>query len=87
MPEFNQYQKADQAPLIIYADLECIIKEIDGCKSNPENLSTKKLNEYIPSGFSMSTISPLKSIAWFMMHIISMMYTEVKIAWKGFVNS
>ena len=23
--EFNQYQKSDQAPLIVYADLECTI--------------------------------------------------------------
>ena len=30
--EFNQYQKFDKVQLIIYADLECIIKKIDGCK-------------------------------------------------------
>ena len=35
--EFNQYQKSDKAPFIIYADLECIIEKIDGCKNNPEN--------------------------------------------------
>ena len=34
--EFNQYQKSDKAPFIIYADLECIIEKIDGCKNNPE---------------------------------------------------
>ena len=28
--EFNQYQKSDKAPFIIYADLECIIEKIDG---------------------------------------------------------
>ena len=33
--EFNQYQKSDKAPFIIYADLECIIEKIDGCKDNP----------------------------------------------------
>ena len=38
--EFNQYQKSDKAPFIIYADLECIIEKIDGCKNNPENSST-----------------------------------------------
>ena len=38
-------------------------KGIDGCKNNPENSSTEKANEYIPSGFSMSTVSSLKSIA------------------------
>ena len=55
--EFNQYQKSDKAPFIIYADLECIIEKIDGCKNNPENSSTTKVSEHIPSGFSMSTIS------------------------------
>ena len=35
--EFIQYQKSDKAPFTIYADLECIIEEIDGCKNNPEN--------------------------------------------------
>ena len=35
--EFNQYQKSNKAPFIIYADLECLIKNVDGCKSNPEH--------------------------------------------------
>ena len=54
--EFNQYQKSDKAPFIIYADLECIIEKIDGCKNNPENSSTTKASEHIPSGFSLFTI-------------------------------
>ena len=29
--EFNQYQKSDKAPFIIYADLECLTKKIDEC--------------------------------------------------------
>ena len=41
--EFNQYQKSDQALSIIYADLECKIEKIDGCKNNPENSSTTKV--------------------------------------------
>ena len=40
--EFNQYQKSDQVPLIIYADLEGLIEKIDGCKNNPENSVTTK---------------------------------------------
>ena len=55
--KFNQYQKSDKASFIIYADLECIIEKIDGCKNNPENSSTTKVSKHIPSGFSMSTIS------------------------------
>ena len=35
--EFNQYQKPDKAPSIIYADRECIIEKIEGCKNNSEN--------------------------------------------------
>ena len=31
--EFNQYQKSEKVPYIIYADLECIIENIDGCKN------------------------------------------------------
>ena len=60
--EFNQYQKSDKAPFIIYADLECIIEKIDGCKSNPKNSATTKVSEHIPSGFSMFTISSFTSI-------------------------
>ena len=35
--KFLQYQKSDKATFIIYADLECLIERIDGCKNNPEN--------------------------------------------------
>ena len=27
----------NKAPFIIYADLECLIEKIDGCKNNSEN--------------------------------------------------
>ena len=60
--EFNQYQKSDKAPFIIYADLECIIEKIDGCKNNPENTAASNVCEHIPSGFSVSTISSFRSI-------------------------
>ena len=43
---------------MIYADLE-YIEKIDECKNNPKNLSTTKVGKHIPSGFSMSTMSPL----------------------------
>ena len=38
------------------------MEKIDGCKDIPENLSTTKVGEYIPSGFSVATISSFKSI-------------------------
>ena len=55
--EYYQYQKSDKVPFVIYADLECLIEKIDGSKNNPENSSTTKVGEHIPSGFSMSTMS------------------------------
>ena len=39
--EFNQYQKSDKVPFIIYAGLEYIMEKIDGCKINPENSFTR----------------------------------------------
>ena len=60
--QFNQNKKSDKIPFTIYADLECIIEKIDGCKNNPENPSTTNVSEHILSGFSMSTISSFRSI-------------------------
>ena len=54
--EFNKHQKFDKASFIIYADLECLIEKINGCKNDRENPSTIKVDEHIPSSFSMSTI-------------------------------
>ena len=50
--EFVQYQEPDKSTVVIYADLECIIGKIDGCKNNPENSSAGKVSKHIPSGFS-----------------------------------
>ena len=44
--EFNQYEKSDKAPFIIYADLECLKENIDGCKNNPENSSATKVGKH-----------------------------------------
>ena len=46
----------------VYEDFECLIEKTDGEKYNPQNLYTTKVGEHIPSGFSISTISSLKSI-------------------------
>ena len=40
--EFNQCMKSDKILYIIYADIESLIKKIDGCANNPENPSTIK---------------------------------------------
>ena len=59
--KFNQNKNSDKA-FNIYADLECLIEKIDGCKNYPENLFTTKVSGHFPSGFSMPTISSLKCI-------------------------
>ena len=43
-------------PYITYADLESLVKKIDGCENNPEKSSKTKIGEHIPCGYSMSTI-------------------------------
>ena len=58
--KYDTYQKSDKAPFIIYADLECIIEKIQGCKNNPKNSFTAKVSKNIPSGFSMPTVSSFK---------------------------
>ena len=62
MLKFVQYQKSDKALFFIYANLECFIEKIDGCKHNHENSYTAKVGKHIPSGFSMYTISSFKNI-------------------------
>ena len=55
--EFDQCKKSDKAPFIVYADLECIKKDWF-----IYNLSTTKVRENVPSGFSISKISSFRSI-------------------------
>ena len=45
MLKFNQDQKSDMTPSIIYADLESLIKRIDGRKSYFEISSGTKLEK------------------------------------------
>ena len=35
--QYNQHQKCDKVPFIIYPDLQCLIEKTEGCKNNPEN--------------------------------------------------
>ena len=35
-----------KALFIVYADIECLIEEIDGCKINSENLSRTKVGKH-----------------------------------------
>ena len=42
-------------PFIIYADIECLLEKMSTCHNNPEKSSTTKVNEHIPSGYSLFT--------------------------------
>ena len=45
--EFCQYMKSDKMPYIIYADIESLIRKIDGYANNLENSSTTKIDKHI----------------------------------------
>ena len=45
--QFHQHMKLDKMPYIINADLESLIKKIDGCANNPEKSSTRKICKHI----------------------------------------
>ena len=57
---FNQFQKSDKAPFIIYYVLACILEKIDGFKNNPKTSSSTKVSEHTPFIFSMSTLSSFR---------------------------
>ena len=53
--KYNQGDKSLKLPFIIYANLECLLKKIDTCQNNPDLSSTTKINQHIPSGYSIHT--------------------------------
>ena len=53
--KYNQVEKSLELPFIIYADLECLLKKIDTCQYNPDLSSTTKINQHIPSAYSIYT--------------------------------
>ena len=53
--KYNQGNKSLKLPFIIYADLECLLKKIYTCQNNPDLSSTTKINQHIPSGYSIYT--------------------------------
>ena len=57
--EFNQHMKSDKMPYIIFADIESLIRKIDGCANNPENPSTAKIGEHIRCGYSLYILSTI----------------------------
>ena len=54
--ELNQYLQSAEVSSIIYADLEPLIKKVDGSENNPEKPSPTEVAEHIPGGYSLSSI-------------------------------
>ena len=52
---FIKYNQGEKLPFVIYADLECILKNISTCYNSPELSSTTKINQHVPSGYSIFT--------------------------------
>ena len=61
--KYNQGEKSLELPFIIYAYLECLLKKIDTCYNNADLSSTTRINQHIPSGYSIyancSRINPI----------------------------
>ena len=53
--KYNHGGKSLKAPLMIYADWECLLEKIHSCQNNPEKSDTEKKIKYTPSSYSMFT--------------------------------
>ena len=53
--KYSHGEKSMKGPLIIYADLECLLEKISTCHNDPEKSSTAKINMHTPSGYSLFT--------------------------------
>ena len=53
--KYNEGEKTLKSPLIIYADLECLLEKMNTCHNNPEKSSTTKINKHTPTGYSLFT--------------------------------
>ena len=51
--KYNQGEKSLKLPFVVYAGLECILKKISTCYNNPDLSSATKINQHIPSGYSI----------------------------------
>ena len=51
--KYNPGEKSLKVPIIIYADLKCLLKKINTCQNNPEKSYTEKKAKHIPSGYSL----------------------------------
>ena len=53
--KYNRGEKSIKLPLVIYADLECLLEKMSTCINNPNESSTTEINKHTPSGYSIFT--------------------------------
>ena len=54
--KFKNYFKQKRHPFVIYADFECLIRDMANCKNNGELSFTDKIAQHIPCGFSYKVV-------------------------------
>ena len=60
--KFKKFHHSEKAPFAIYADFECLIKNMDSCDPDPNKSYTKKYQKHKPSGFSYYIKSSYESV-------------------------
>ena len=53
--KYNCEEKLLKGPVIIYADLECLLKKMHSCQNSFEKSYTEKTPKHTPSGYSIFT--------------------------------
>ena len=53
--KYNQGEKSIKLPVVVYADLECLLEKMSTCQNNLNESSTTEINKHIPSGYSLFT--------------------------------
>ena len=78
---YNYREKSLKAPAIIYADLECLLEKMHSCQNNPEKSYTeKKLSIHLLAIHCLQIVHLIRPK-------ITLIVTEVKIVWEGFVRT
>ena len=51
----NHGEKSLKVPIMIYADLECLLEEVHSCQNSAEKSYTEKKAKHTPSGYLLFT--------------------------------
>ena len=53
--KYKHGEKSLKAPVITYADLECLLEKMHSCQNNPKKFYTEKRAKHAPSDYSLFT--------------------------------